>query len=209
MGGGLMWFFFSGMECPLARTAYVLRSHPDMTARAYIQTGSRGEEFGIEPHDTIVAVNGNLVFSTREFSAAVHGAVKPTVLLHRVTKDKPRPSMQQQYNLQVRLDPSTMGGVGLGARLIEIGAMMWRKDVPEHRQASTFVMVNKLIGYADMSGRAGPAETAGMMQYDLVVKVDGKEVYTILQFVNALRNKKAPTLTVRRAGRHVVRNAWD
>eukprot|EP00750_Incisomonas_marina_P021440 INCI4403.1.p1 GENE.INCI4403.1~~INCI4403.1.p1 ORF type:complete len:1790 (-),score=258.98 INCI4403.1:108-5477(-) len=174
-----------------------------------VSRGSRAEQFGIHPHDTIVAVDGHLVFSTKEFASAVHGKKSPMILVHRVTKDGPRPSLQQQYNVQVNLDPDGMGGIGLGARLIEIGAMMWRKDVPDHRQASTFVMVNKLVAYHDGSNRAGPAEAAGMMQYDLIVKVNGEEIYSILELVNALKSKRSPTLTIRRAGRKTALSAWQ
>jgi hypothetical protein len=173
-----------------------------------VRPGSLGDRAGIRAHDTIVAVNGNLVFSTAEFVAGVRDNARgdggpPRVLLHRVRRDDgPRPSLaQQQYNVQLRLDPERMGGLGIGARLIEVGAMMWRPDVPESRHASTFVMVNKLIGYADGSGRAGPAESAGLRQFDLVVRVDGDEVYTIVQLVTALKEKKSATLTIRRAAR--------
>jgi len=136
--------------------------------------------------------------------------------------------------LQVDLDPGRMGGIGLGARLIEVGAMMWRKDVPAHRKASTCIMVNKLVSYHNGTGRAGPAEVcrvpvyciarnvygvtfrlfvkvAGIREYDLIIKVDGEEVYTMLQLVNKLKNAEKAKITVRRAPPppKVVTSAWQ
>jgi len=50
----------------------------------FVRPGSRGDRFGIKPHDTIVAVNNHLVFSTIDFSEAVHGKESVSLVTTRM-----------------------------------------------------------------------------------------------------------------------------
>lgn len=93
-------------------------------------------------------------------------------------------------DLDIELDSNGMGGVGLGARIIEVTSGLGADS------SMTFLMLNSLIDYKD--GRVGPAQSAGMKQYDLLLMVNGKEVNTLKEFVSFMGQTTTPKLTVRR-----------
>jgi hypothetical protein len=50
---------------------------------------------------------------------------------------------------------------------------------------------------------------AGVRQYDLIVMVDGVEVHTMVQVVNALQKASFVNVTLRRAAPKVAVSAWN
>jgi hypothetical protein len=154
--------------------------------------GSPAELAGLRVNDTILACDGEMVFSIDALLGNARGKNRLELITNRMMECQPGGSFRQSnvIDLDIELDSNGMGGVGLGARIIEVTSGLGADS------SMTFLMLNSLIDYKD--GRVGPAQSAGMKQYDLLLMVNGKEANTLKEFVSFIGQTTTPKLTVRR-----------
>ena len=157
-----------------------------------VVSGSPAEVAGIHVDDTILSVNGTMVFDLPSLIELSKGRNKIEIVVNRMMENAAGGSFRQSnvIDVPVALDPAGMKGLGLGARVIEVTSGLGvDSSVP-------FLMVCALNTYPN--GQPGPSMMAGMKQYDLILMVDGEEVNSLKQLVIALKNKTQPVFTVRR-----------
>ena len=154
--------------------------------------GSAAHKAGLKVHDTVLSIDGEMVFSIKALKKQAAGRNRLEIIVNRLMEAKAGGSFRQAnvVDMTVQLDPQGMGGVGLGARIVEVTSGLGTS------QSVPFLMVCALNPYND--GSPGPSMLAGVKQYDLVLMVDGKKVNALKELVVALRGKASTVFTVRR-----------
>ena len=116
LGVNLSEIYGSGNEGYGLDKAYLLVNN--------VVAGSPAEQAGVKVDDSIISVNGTMVFNIEELKGRLGGANKIELIVVRMRDNTAGGSFRQSnvVDIPINLDPAGMGGVGLGARIIEVSS---------------------------------------------------------------------------------------
>ena len=143
---------------------------------------------GLNVGDVLLAIDNYNVTTMNQFHSLVHGKTDMEFVVKRMTQG--RDGTGRRENKTYTFDIPISDELDLGLNLKEIKSGLGEKS------SNTFLYVKDFREYRN--GNPGPGLRAGVQQYDLILKMNGMEVYTVADAKRAIEGEESVECEVRR-----------